>query len=80
MTDSDITLKSAGPAGATRLGLQVRATKSYLFVRWSTFILPKPVPATPTADLADIHAARVALAESDQRTPYNQVRRELDLE
>jgi mono/diheme cytochrome c family protein len=77
MAESEITLKSAGPAGATRLGVQVRATTAYLSVHWPKFMLPNPLPA---ADLADIRAARAALTESDQRTPYDQIRQELDLE
>lgn len=77
MEKAEITLKSAGPAGGTRPDRQVRSGKGSLSVHWRNFMLPKPRPADQEAD---IRAAKTALQESDERIPYEQIRRQLGLE
>lgn len=47
------------------------------------FMLPTPKPAQPrpdSEDTIDIEMAQQALAESDERIPYDEVRRELGLQ
>ncbi len=77
MSEVEVALKSAGPQGTADLRKKVTARGvSFYAVQWTDFMLREPEPAD---EIADVQAARAALAESDERIPYDQVRRELGL-
>ena len=76
MDEVQITLKSAAPAGSSDAREQVTASKGFFAVRWVQFMLARP---RPVDEAEDIRAARAALDESEERIPYEQIRRELGL-
>jgi hypothetical protein len=78
MDEMQVALKSAGPAGSADLRPQVVLTTGVLIARWFDFMLRTPRPLV--VDVEDIAAAKAALAESDERIPYEQIRRELGLQ
>ena len=47
-TKVEILQKSAGPAGVSRHGEQIRVSGSSVIVRWPHFMLQVPKPATKT--------------------------------
>ena len=76
MPKVEVALKSAGPAGANYLRKQVTGRRGFFTVRWPNFMLSHPRPADQASD---IRAAEAAVAESDERIPYERIRRELGL-
>jgi len=74
---TEIALKSAGAPGVDFLGDQITRGKSYLSVRWTTFMLAHPRPAD---EAQDAEAGLSALAESEERISYQDIRKTLGLE
>jgi hypothetical protein len=74
---TEIALKSAGAPGVNFLGDQITRGQGYLSVRWTNFMLAHPRPADETQDA---QAGLSALAESDQRISYQDIRKSLGLE
>jgi hypothetical protein len=74
---TEISLKSAGAPGVNFLGDQVTRGQSYLSVRWSAFMLAHPRPVDQEQDA---EAGLSALAESDERISYKDIRKTLGLE
>jgi hypothetical protein len=72
-----IALKSAGAPGVNFLGDQVTTGRSYLSVRWTAFMLERSRPAD---EAQDVQAGLAALAESDERIPYKDIRKTLGIE
>lgn len=78
MSTTDIMLpQSSGPPRVATD--DVRLWWADAEVRWHWSMLPEPRPAESLEDLADIEAARCALAEPGPSVPYEDVRRELGL-
>jgi hypothetical protein len=77
MSNLDVALKSAGQQGKADLRENAIARGVRFYAVWLTgFMLAEPRPAD---EIADVEAARAALAESDERIPYDKIRRELGL-
>ena len=72
---------TAHPTGFGSTGDTVIVSPSAIVVRWRHFMLSDPRPADLDIEgRLDIEAARNALAESSERIPYEQIRKELGLE
>ena len=77
MSTTDILPPASGlPRVATD---DVRLWWAEVEVQWHWSMLPEPRPAESLEDLADLEAARRALAEPGSPVPYEDVRRELGL-
>lgn len=72
-----IALTSASAPGVNLLGDQITRGARYLSVRWTTFMLARPRPADQAQDA---QAGLSALAESDERISYQDIRKTLGLE
>jgi len=84
MHETEVPLKSAGPMGTSNLYETIVVREHFFAAQWwgKDFMLPQPEPAAEVDDdvVADIEAARAALAESAERIPYDRVRRQLGFE
>ena len=74
---TEIALKSAGAPGVSFLGDEITRGRRYLSVRWTAFMLVRPRPAD---EAQDAQAGLSALAESDERISYQDIRKTLGLE
>ena len=79
MSTTEILPFSFGPRADAIEPAPFRVYRSGVVIDWQVFRLSEPRPAESLEDLADIEAARRALAEPGAPVPYEDVRRELGL-